>query len=167
VSAHLPWFTVAAGVVVLALPHAAAAQTRLSFGVGGGVAGSTDESLSNGRRGRAFMGQMAHGILPFVGLGVEVDRWQPSGTSVTFATAILQIHIPLTGLLLKAGAGYGSGDPDGRGKVSGAAGQLGVAYDLTIPAAPIAFTVFGTASMAHAAARSVQLENGGIAITLR
>jgi len=66
-----------------------------------------------------------------------------------------------------AGAGYGTGDPDGLGKVSGTAFHLGASFDFTIPAAPIAVTLFSNALLAHATSRSVQMVNGGLALTLR
>ncbi len=159
----------AAGVLCagLAFANTSSAQSRISFGAGGGIAGSTDASLSNGHGGLLLMGQVVHGILPFVGLGIELNHWTRSSTDATFATAIAQVHVPLTGLLLKAGAGYGGGDPDGLGRINGVAGQLGVAYDLTLPGAPIAVTLFGNALLAHAASRSMQLVGGGLALTLR
>jgi hypothetical protein len=40
-------------------------------------------------------------------------------------------------------------------------------YDITLPAAPIALAVFGNALLAHAALRSVQTVDAGIAITWR
>jgi hypothetical protein len=96
-----------------------------------------------------------------------VNHWTRSGSSLTFATAIVQVHVPMTGLLLKAGAGYGSGDPDGLGRVNGVAGQLGTAYDLTLPGAPIAITLFANGALAYSSARSAQLVGGGLALTFR
>ena len=122
------WMAVAL-VVACALPCVVSAQTRLSLGVGGGIAGSTDASLSEGRSGIVLMGQLVHGVLPFAGLGM--------------------------------------GDPDGAGTMSGAAAQIGLSYDLTIPAAPIAVTLFGNGSVAYSSSRSMQLVDAGIAITLR
>lgn len=160
------WMAVAV-VVACALPRVASAQTRLSLGVGGGVAGSTDASLSEGRSGLALMGQLVHGVLPFAGLGVDVDHWTRSGAAVTFVTGVVQLHVPATGLLLRAGAGFGTGDPDGAGTTSGVAGHIGLSYDLTIPAAPIAVTLFGNGSVAYSSSRSIQLVDAGIAITVR
>ena len=160
------WLTVAA-IVACALPRVVWAQTRLSLGVGAGIAGSTDASLSEGRGGVALMGQLARGVLPFVGIGVDVDHWTRSGSTVTFVTGIVQFHVPATGLLLRAGAGFGTGNPEGAGTSSGVAGQIGLSYDLTVPAAPIAMTLFGNGSVAHSASRSIQLVDAGIAITLR
>ncbi len=160
------WMTVAV-IVACALPRVVSAQTRLSLGVGGGIAGSTDASLSEGRSGVTLMGQLVHGVLPFAGLGVDVDHWTRSGATITFVNGVAQLHVPATGLLLRAGAGFGTGDPDGAGTMRGVAGQIGLSYDLTIPAAPIALTLFGNASVAHSSSRSVQLVDAGIAITLR
>ena len=158
---------VAALLVTLVFPNRMRAQTRLSLGAGAGVAGSTDASLSEGRGGVVLAGQLVHGVLPFVGIGAEVNHWSRSGLNVTFATAVVQIHVPATGLLLKAGGGYGRGDPDGLGRVSGVAGELGLAYDLTLPGAPIAITLFGSGELAYASSRSVQLVGGGLALTFR
>lgn len=160
------WMT-AAVIVACAFPCSVSAQTRLSLGVGGGIAGSTDASLSEGRDGVALMGQLVRGVLPFVGLGVDVDRWSRSGATVTFVTGVAQLHVPATGLLLRAGAGFGTGDPDGGGTASGVAGHIGLSYDITIPAAPVAVTLFGNASLAYSSSRSMQLVDAGIAITLR
>lgn len=160
------WLT-AATIVACALPRVVGAQTRLSLGVGAGIAGSTDASLSEGRGGVALMGQVVRGVLPFVGVGVGVDHWNRAGSTVTFVTGIVQLHVPATGLLLRAGAGYGTGNPNGAGTTSGVAGQIGLSYDLTIPAAPIALTLFGNGSVAHSSSRSIQLVDAGIAITLR
>ena len=160
------WLTVAA-IVAFTLPRVVCAQTRLSLGVGAGIAGSTDASLSEGRGGVALMGQLARGVLPFVGIGVDVDHWARSGSTVTFVTGIVQVHVPATGLLLRAGAGFGTGNPEGAGTSSGVAGQIGLSYDLTVPAAPIAMTLFGNGSVAYSASRSIQLVDAGIAITLR
>lgn len=154
-------------VAQLALPSRAVAQMRVSVGGGGGIAGSTDESLSNGTGGPILMGQVTGSIVPLVGIGAEVDYWRRGTTNVTFATGLLQFHLPLTPFFVKLGAGYGSGNPDGSNNVSGVAGQLGLAYDITIPAAPIALTVFANAFLAHATAHSAQLVDGGLAITWR
>ena len=56
---------------------------------------------------------------------------------------------------------------DPSGSVNGAAGQLGLAYDITLPGAPVALTIFGNAFLAHASARSVQMVDTGFAITWR
>jgi hypothetical protein len=162
------WSIAAASMLAaLASPRTTAAQVRLSVGAGAGVAGSTDQSLSFGRGGVLLTGQLARVVLPFVGIGAEVNHWSRSGSSLTFATGIVQVHVPMTGLLLKAGAGYGAGDPDGLGRVSGVAGQLGAAYDLTLPGAPIAITLFANGALAYSPARSAQLVGGGLALTFR
>lgn len=157
----------AALVALLAFPHLLPAQVRLSLGAGAGVAGSTDASLSEGRGGALFTGQITRVVLPFVGLGAEVNHWTRSGSTATFATGIVQVHVPMTGLLVKAGVGYGAGDPDGLGHIGGVAGQLGLAYDLTLPGAPIAITLFGNGLLAYAPSRSMQLAGGGLALTFR
>lgn len=157
----------AALFAVLALPRGASAQTRLSVGAGAGIAGSTDASLSEGRGGVVLTGQLVHGVLPFVGIGAEVNHWLRSGSSITIGTAIVQVHVPLTGLFLKAGAGYGGGTPDSVAHVSGVAGELGAAYDLTLPGAPIAITVFGNAGLVYNSSRSLQMVGGGLAVTFR
>jgi hypothetical protein len=151
--------------VALVLPMSA--QTRVSFGAGGGVAGSTDASLSEGKGGTVFMGQIVRGGLPLVGIGAEVNRWQRGSLNTTFVTGIVQAHVPLTGLLLKVGAGYGTGDPDGLGKINGPTLQLGAGYDLTFPFAPIAATFFANALVSHTPSRSMQMVGGGLALTFR
>jgi hypothetical protein len=158
---------VAALMATVAYSRPARAQVRVSLGAGGGIAGSTESSLSEGRGGLLLMGQIAHIVVPFVGIGAEVNHWTRSGSNITFATGIVQVHVPLTGLYLKAGAGYGSGDPDGLGRVSGLAGEVGLAYDLTLPGAPIAITLFGNGAVAHASSRSLQMAGAGIALTFR
>lgn len=149
----------------VALPSPA--QWRVSLGAGGGIAGSTESSLSDGKGGTLFMGQIVRGGLPFVGLGAEVNRWSRGTLNTTFATGILQAHVPLTGLLLKVGAGYGTGDPDGLGKINGPTLQLGAGYDLTVPFAPIAATFFANALLSHASSRSMQMVGVGLALTFR
>ena len=156
-----------AGLLALARPTAASAQVRLSLGVGGGIAGSTDASLSNGRAAPILMGQVTASVVPLIGIGAEADYWRRSVSAITFATGIAQLHVPATSLFVKLGVGYGSGDPDGRGTVSGTAGEIGAAYDITFPAAPVALTLFGNALLAHAALRSFQMVEGGLAITWR
>jgi len=155
------------GLCCVAFAVPSRAQTRLSVGGGAGVAGSTESSLSDGRSGKVIMAQLVRGGLPFVTIGAEYNRWSHDSLSANFLTGIIQAHIPLTGFLLKVGAGYGSGDPDGLGKVNGPALQFGAAYDFTIPAAPIAVTLFGNALLSHASSRSLQMVGGGLALTLR
>jgi hypothetical protein len=154
-------------LLLVAAASPAAAQTRISAGIGYGIAGSTESSLSDGKTGTVYMGQIVRAVLPFAGLGVEVNRWHSDSLTATFATGFVQFHLPLTGLLLKAGGGYGTGDPDGRGGVNGPALHFGAAYDLTVPAAPIALTVFGNALLSHATSRSLQMVDGGVALTIR
>ena len=144
-----------------------AAQWRVSLGAGAGISGSTESTLSDGKGGTLFMGQIVRGGLPFVGLGAEVNRWSRGTLNTTFATGILQAHVPLTGLLLKIGAGYGAGDPDGLGKINGPTLQLGAGYDLTVPFAPIAATFFANALISHASTRSMQMVGAGLALTFR
>ena len=149
----------------IAMPSAA--QWRVSLGAGAGISGSTESSLSDGKGGTVFMGQIVRGGLPLVGLGAEVNRWSRGTLNTTFATGILQAHVPLTGLLLKIGAGYGTGDPDGLGKINGPTLQLGAGYDLTVPFAPIASTFFANALLSHASTRSMQMVGAGLALTFR
>lgn len=152
---------------LLGVPGVVLGQMRVSVGAGIGVAGSTDESLSYGRGAPILMAQVTRPVLPFIGLGGEVDYWKGSVSHVGFATAVAQARLPVIPLYVKAGLGYGNGSPDDRGNVSGLAGQLGAMYDLTLPLAPIALTVFGNAFLAHAALRSVQTVDAGLAITWR
>ena len=152
---------------LLTAPAVAVGQVRISVGAGAGFSGSTDESLSNGRGAPILMAQVTRPLLPWIGLGGEVDYWKGSASHVAFATAVAQAHLPVIPLYLKAGLGYGNGDPDGKGNVSGLAGQLGVMYDITLPLAPIALSVFGNALLAHAALRNVQTVDAGLAITWR
>ncbi len=152
---------------LIALPSLTSAQIRASVGVGAGLSGSTDQSLSNGTGAPIVMGQVTRGLLPGVGLGGEVDYWKGSVSHIAFATGLVQLNVPLIPIYVKVGLGYGDGDPDGKGNVSGLAGQLGVMYDITLPLAPIGLTVFSNALLAHAALRSVQTVDAGLAITWR
>ncbi len=154
-------------IAFVAVSRTAAAQPRISIGGGGGIAGSTDQSLSYGRGGGIVMGQVTATVVPFVGLGVEVNDWRRSGSNVAFVTGHVQFHVPATLLFLKLGGGFGTGDPDGKGSVSGAAVQFGAAYDLTLPLAPVAVTLFGNALVAHASSRSMQMVGAGLAFTWR
>lgn len=157
-----------AALTLLATPRTAASQLRMSIGGGGGIAGSTDESLSYGRGGPVVMGQLTASVVPYVGLGVEVNDWRRSGSNIAFATGHVQFHIPATLLFVKLGGGYGTGDPDGKGSVSGGAVQFGVAYDITMPLAPAALTLFGNALVVpHTSSRSMQMVDLGLAFTLR
>ncbi len=152
---------------LLAFPAVAQSQVRLSVGAGAGISGSTDQSLSNGSGAPIVMGQVTRSVFPLLGLGAEVDYWKGSVSHVAFATGLVQARLPVIPLYVKAGLGYGNGDPDGNGNVSGLAGQLGVMYDVTLPAFPIALTVFTNAFLAHATLRSVQTVDAGLALTWR
>jgi hypothetical protein len=151
----------------LTISHTARAQARLSVGVGGGMAGSTESSLSEGKGAPVVMGEATMSLIPLLGAGVEVDDWAHSGSNIVFAAAHLQLHVPVTPFYVKLGAGYGSGDPDGRGRISGATAQVGAAYDLTLPLAPVALTLFGNAFLSHATERSMQMVDLGLALTWR
>lgn len=152
---------------LIAVPTVAQSQLRVSVGAGAGISGSTDESLSNGTGAPIVMGQVTHSLLPLLGVGAEVDYWKGSVSHVAFATGLVQARLPIIPLYVKAGLGYGDGSPDGKGNVSGLAGQLGVMYDVTLPLAPVALTVFTNALLAHAALRSVQTVDAGLALTWR
>ncbi|MGH7620230.1 MAG: hypothetical protein ACREPM_23690 [Gemmatimonadaceae bacterium] len=149
------------------LPRLAMAQLRISLGAGGGLAGLTESTLSDGRGAPVVMGQITKSVVPFLGIGVEVDDWIHGSSNVAFATAHVQLHVPATFLYVKLGAGYGTGDPAGLGSTSGAAIQIGAAYDLTVPLAPIAATVFANGFVSHAAAASIQMVDLGLALTWR
>jgi hypothetical protein len=155
-------------VVVLAVPlRSVGAQLRLSAGVGGGIAGSTESSLSDGTAGVVLMGQVTKSLVPLFGIGVDVNDWRGGGSNIAFVTANAQLHIPVTPFYVKLGGGVGTGDPDGRGTISGAAIQIGAAYDITLPLAPVALTLFGNALLAHASERSLQMVDAGLAFTWR
>jgi hypothetical protein len=145
----------------------ASAQLRVSVGAGAGLSGSTDASLSNGSGAPIVMAEVVRPLFPGLGLGAEVDYWKGRVSQVAFATAVAQTRLPLIPLQVKAGLGYGNGDPDGNGNVAGLAGQLGAMYDITFPGAPVALTVFANALLAHARLRSVQTVDAGLAITWR
>ncbi len=153
-------------LTLVAVARTAQAQS-ISLGAGAGIAASTATSLSDGRAGAVFLAQGTAPLLPFIQSGVELHYWRRSVVNVTAATAILQLHIPITGFFVKGGVGYGAGDPDGNGRVTGIAGQLGVGYDIGVPLAPVAFTLVGTGTLIHGAARSVQMVDAGLAITFR
>jgi hypothetical protein len=162
---HLRHFLIVASLAVV-IPRAVTAQ-RFSIGAGGGMAGSTESSLSDGRGGPVIMGSATKSLLPFMGLGVQFDDWRRSGSNVAFATAHLQLSVPLTPFYVKLGGGVGTGDPDGKGRSTGAAGQIGAAYDLTLPLAPVALTIFGNAFLSHASNRSMQMVDVGLAFTVK
>jgi hypothetical protein len=70
-----------------------------------------------------------------------------------------------TSFLVNAGAGYGRGNPDGRGTVSGPAGKIGAIYDITLERARVVLTLFANGHLAYSSSRSMQMVNGGLAIT--
>jgi len=143
----------------------ASAQLRVSVGAGAGLSGSTESSLSDGTGAPILMAEVVRPLFPGLGLGAEVDYWKGRVSQVAFATALVQAHLPVIPLHVKAGLGYGNGDPDGNGNVAGLAGQLGAMYDITFPGAPVALSVFANALLAHAKLRSVQTVDAGLAIT--
>lgn len=156
---------IAGTMAALMVPGVASAQLRVSVGAGAGIAGSTDASLSEGRSAPIVMGQVT-AMATLVGVGVEVDGWRNGGSSVLLANADLQFRVPSTPVFLKLGAGFGRGDPDGNGTISGAAGHIGAAWDISLTAAR-ALTLFGNAFLVYAPTRSLQMVDGGIAITWR
>jgi hypothetical protein len=137
----------------------------VSVGAGVGIAGSTDASLSEGRSAPVVMGQVT-AMAALVGVGAEVDGWRNGASSVLLASGDLQLHVPSTPLFVKLGVGFGRGDPDGKGTISGTAGHLGAAYDISLSATR-ALTLFGNAFLVYAPTRSLQMVDGGIAITWR
>lgn len=156
---------IVAAMAALAGARSAAGQTRVSIGAGGGIAGSTDGSLSEGRGGPAVMAQIVHGVVPLVGVGAEANYWRSGSADAAFATGQLQLHVLPTSFIVKIGAGYGHGNPDGRGTVSGPAGQIGAAYDITLDRARVMLTLFGNGLLAYSSTRSMQMVDGGLAIT--
>ena len=156
--------TIAAAAALLA-GRGAAAQTRVSIGAGGGIAGSTESSLSDGRGGPVLMGQIVRGVVPLLAIGAEVNYWRGGNANVTFATGQLQLHVLPTSFLVNLGAGYGSGNPDGMGRVNAPAGQVGAAYDITFDRARVLLTLFANGLVAHGSSRSMQMVDGGLAIT--
>lgn len=165
----MPRFSLLAFVLALAaVPRTGAAQLRLSVGAGGGIAGSTDASLSDGHAGVVLMGQVTKTIVPLFGLGIDVNDWRRGGSNIAFVTANAQLHVPVTPFYIKLGAGVGTGDPDGNGSVTGTAVQIGAAYDITLPLAPVAVTLFGNALLAYSStSRSLQMVDAGLAFTWR
>jgi hypothetical protein len=156
---------VAAVTAAVTVPGVAFAQLRVSVGAGAGIAGSTDASLSEGRSAPVVMGQVT-AMARLIGVGVEVDGWRNGGSSVLLAIADLQLRAASTPFFLKLGAGFGHGDPDAKGTISGAAGHIGAAYDISLTATR-ALTLFGSGFLAYAPTRSLQMVDGGIAITWR
>jgi hypothetical protein len=156
---------IAGATAAVTVPGVASAQMRVSVGAGAGIAGSTDASLSEGRSAPVVMGQVT-AMAALVGVGVEVDGWRSGASNVLFASGDLQFHVPSTPLFVKLGAGVGRGDPDGKGTISGVAGHIGAAYDISLTTAR-ALTLFGNAFLVYAPTRSLQMVDGGVAITWR
>jgi hypothetical protein len=155
----------AGATAAVTVPGVASAQLRVSVGAGVGIAGSTDASLSEGRSAPVVMGQVT-AMAALVGVGVEVDGWRSGASSVLLASGDLQLRVPSTPLFVKLGVGFGRGDPDGKGTINGTAGHLGAAYDISLSATR-ALTLFGNAFLVYAPTRSLQMVDGGIAITWR
>jgi len=155
----------AAKATAVIVPGVALAQVRVSVGAGAGIAGGTDASLSEGRSAPVVMGQVSTSAL--VGVGAEVDGWRRGGSSVSVASGDLQLHPPSTSLFIKLGGGFGRGDPDGKGTISGTAAHIGAAYDVHVPAPRVALTLFGNGFVVYASSRSLQMVDGGLAITWR
>lgn len=152
-------------VVILAIPCALGAQVHIALGTGFGIAGGTDASLTNGRKAPVLMGEIATAT-PLVRVGAEVDYWRRTAANLSVATGLVEFHLPLLAVFAKVGAGYGSGDiGDGRGKVSGTAGQIGAGYTLGVPLIPVGLQVFGNGYLIHGSARNVQMLDAGIAVT--
>jgi len=150
----------------LAMSTVASAQLRASVGAGAGIAGSTDATLSEGRTAPVGMAQVTRAAGP-IGVGVEVDGWRRSASDVLVATGNLQLQVPSTQFLVTLGAGFGRGDPDGLGTISGTAGHVGVAYDIPLSGSKLALTVFGNGFLVYSPTRSIQMVEGGLAITRR
>ncbi|MEO7085082.1 MAG: hypothetical protein ABI442_19630 [Gemmatimonadaceae bacterium] len=158
---------VVVATAIIAVSHIARAQAGISVGVGGGVVGSTESSLSDGKSGAIGMVAVTKSLLPLLGLGAQVDFLRRSSSNTVFGTGFVKLSLPVLPFSVKLGAGFGSGDPDGNGSISGAAGLIGLTHDITLPAAPIAFTVFGNALLAHGSSRYLQMADIGLALTLK
>jgi hypothetical protein len=146
---------------------AASAQVRMSIGAGAGIAGSTDGSLSEGLTGPVAMGQLTAFAPVGVGVGLEVDGWRSGAQNALLETGHLQFHVPSVPVYLTLGAGFGRGDPDGRGTISGTAGHIGVAWDIGLLRSPLSLTLFGNGLVVYTPTRSLQMVDGGLAITRR
>ena len=143
----------------------ATAQIGASIGAGIGIAGSTDNSLSDGQTGWMVNGQLTTSPLPVVKLGVEVDHLHHTGANATFGTAIAELHFPVLPFFVKGGVGYGKADvPDVGGSASGLALQIGAGYSLGVPAVPVGFVLFANGYFAHGSSRSAQMVDGGLAL---
>jgi hypothetical protein len=111
------------------------------------------------------MASVTRSLVPLIGIGVEGDYLRRTGSQTVFGGAFLKFHLPVVPFGIKLGAAVGSGDPDGKGSISGAGAQIGATYDITLPAIPIAATVFGNAFLAHGSSRYLQMVDAGLAIT--
>ena len=150
---------------VLSASAAASAQTSVSLGIGGGIVGSTQSSLSDGKSGAVGMFSITRSLLPLIGIGVEGDYLRRSGSQTVFGAGFVKVHLPVMPLGIKLGAAVGNGDPDGKGTISGFGAQVGATYDITLPAIPVAATIFGNAFLAHGSVRYLQMVDAGLAIT--
>jgi hypothetical protein len=155
-----------AGVAAITIPMVVHAQVRLTVGAGAGIAASTDGSLSEGRTAPVVTAQLT-AMASVIGAGAQVDGWWNGSSNVALATGHLQFHVPSTPLFLTLGAGFGRGDPDGKGTISGTAGHIGAACDIGRAASARVLTLFGNAFLVYAPARSLQMVDGGLAITWR
>jgi hypothetical protein len=150
----------------LAMSSVASAQLRASVGAGAGIAGSTDATLSEGRTAPVAMAQVTRAAGP-IGVGLEVNGWWRGASDVLVATGNLQLQVPSTQFFVTLGAGFGRGDPDGLGTISGTAGHVGVAYDIPVSGSKLALTAFGNGFLVYSPTRSIQMVEGGLAITRR
>jgi hypothetical protein len=146
-------------------PIAAIGQVRASVGVGAGLAGTTEGSLSEGRGGFVATAQLT--TPGPVGVGIEGDGWWRPGLNIVVATGHLQFQLPSTPLRVTLGAGVGHGDPTGEGAINGAAGHLGASIDIAPHASSLALTLFGNAFLVYSSSRTLQMVDAGLAITRR
>ncbi|MEP6495840.1 MAG: outer membrane beta-barrel protein [bacterium] len=154
-------------IALATLPALARAQVGASIGGGVGIAGSTDQSLSDGQSGWVINGQITTSLTPLLKVGGEVDHLHHTGANATFGTAIAELSVPVVPFYIKAGAGYGKAEVnDGGGSVSGFALQLGAGYKIGLPGSPIGLAVFGNAYFAHGSSRYAQMVDAGLAFRL-
>jgi hypothetical protein len=159
--------TLAAISIALATSERVHAQVGFSIGAGAGIAGGTESSLSNGHGGWIAMGQVTTTAIPFVRAGAEVNHFQTGDITASFATAIIQAHVPVTPFFGKIGIGYGRGDFKDQNPVAkGLAVELGLGYSIGLPGVPIGVDVFGNALLAHGSSRSAQMLDAGLAIRI-
>jgi hypothetical protein len=158
---------------LLSISAAATAQTGISVGVGGGIVGFTESSLSDGKSGAVGMVAVTRSLVPLIGIGAEVDYLRRSGWQTVMGAGFVKLSLPIFPLSIKLGVAVGQGETDGSclgscpailGSISGVGGQLGATYDITLPAIPIAFTIFGNAFLVHAL-RNFQMVDAGLALT--